>query len=207
MRPAASPQHQSQTRPHKKSKAGCLSVVVHAESLQSCPTLYDPMDCSLPGTSVHGILQTRILEWVAMPSSRASYRPRDWACVSYIFCIGRRVLYHWCLLGSPACYICYQAGLKMRAWTCRCWRLQGRFGVNRWLWSEAHGARQGQEARCCNQVLPVWEVLLFPSNKNSVLGLFFLYTLWSNNEEFSLGGKAQLYLLILASQVCYLIKI
>ena len=39
---------------------------------QSCPTLCDPMDCSLPGSSVLGILQTRILEWVAMPSSRGS---------------------------------------------------------------------------------------------------------------------------------------
>ena len=41
---------------------------VHAKSLQSCPTLCDPIDCSPPGSSVHGILQTRILEWVAMPS-------------------------------------------------------------------------------------------------------------------------------------------
>ena len=39
-------------------------------SHQSCPTLYDPMDNSPPGSSVHGILQARILEWVAMPSSR-----------------------------------------------------------------------------------------------------------------------------------------
>ena len=37
------------------------------KSLQSCPTLCDPMDCNLPGSSVHGILQARILEWVAMP--------------------------------------------------------------------------------------------------------------------------------------------
>ena len=37
---------------------------------QSCPTLYDPMDCSLPGSSAHGILQARILECVAMPFSR-----------------------------------------------------------------------------------------------------------------------------------------
>ena len=43
---------------------------VHAKSLQSCPTLCDPMDNSLPGSSVHGILQARILEWVTMPSSR-----------------------------------------------------------------------------------------------------------------------------------------
>ena len=48
---------------------------------QSCPTFCDPMDCSPPGSSVHGILQTRILEWVASPFSRESSRPRDrtWA--------------------------------------------------------------------------------------------------------------------------------
>ena len=42
-----------------------------AESLQSCPTLCDPMDCSLPGFSVHGILQARTLEWVAISFSKA----------------------------------------------------------------------------------------------------------------------------------------
>ena len=40
---------------------------------QSCPTLWDPMDCSPPGSSVHGILQARVLEWVAMPSSRGVF--------------------------------------------------------------------------------------------------------------------------------------
>ena len=50
---------------------------VHAKSLQSCPTQCNPLDCSPPGSSVHGILQARILEWVAMPSSRGSSRPRD----------------------------------------------------------------------------------------------------------------------------------
>ena len=49
---------------------------------QSCPTLCDPMDCSLPGSSVHGILQTRILAWGAMPSSRGSSQPRDQTQVS-----------------------------------------------------------------------------------------------------------------------------
>ena len=49
----------------------------HAKLLQSSLTLCDPMDCSLPGSSVHGILQVRILETVAMPSSRGSSRPRD----------------------------------------------------------------------------------------------------------------------------------
>ena len=43
---------------------------VCAKLLQSCPTLCNPMDCSPPGFSVHGILQARILEWVAMPSSK-----------------------------------------------------------------------------------------------------------------------------------------
>ena len=40
-----------------------------AKSLQSCPTLHDPMDCSLPGSSVHGIFQARVLEWVAIAFS------------------------------------------------------------------------------------------------------------------------------------------
>jgi len=49
-----------------------------------CPTLCDPMDCSPPGSSVHGISQARILEWVAMSSSRGSSQPRDQTCVSCI---------------------------------------------------------------------------------------------------------------------------
>ena len=54
------------------------------KSPQSCTTLSDPMDCSLPDSSVHGILQARILEQVAMPSSRGSSWPRDWICISYV---------------------------------------------------------------------------------------------------------------------------
>ena len=53
------------------------AVCVCAKSLQLCPTLCDPMDCSLPGSSVHVILQARILELVAMPFSRASSHHRD----------------------------------------------------------------------------------------------------------------------------------
>ena len=59
--------------------------------VQSCLTLCHPMDHSLPGSSVHGILQARILEWVAMPSSKGSSRPRDQTCIS---CIGRQIVYH-----------------------------------------------------------------------------------------------------------------
>ena len=52
----------------------------------SCPTLCDSTDYSLPNSSVHGILQARILEWVAMPSSRESW-PRDWTLISWSSCI------------------------------------------------------------------------------------------------------------------------
>ena len=55
---------------------------VCAQSLQSCTTLCDPIDDSLPGSSDHGILQARILEWVAMPSSMGSSQPRDQTCMS-----------------------------------------------------------------------------------------------------------------------------
>ena len=53
-----------------------------AKLLQSCLTLCNPMDCNPPGSSVYGILQAEILEWVAMPSSRRSSWPREWAGVS-----------------------------------------------------------------------------------------------------------------------------
>ena len=57
---------------------------------QSCPTLCNPIDCSPPGSSIHGILQARILEWVVVPFSRGSSRPRDqtWAfCIAVKYCI------------------------------------------------------------------------------------------------------------------------
>ena len=55
-----------------------------SEVAQSCPTLCDPMDCNLPGSSLHGILQARVLEWVAISFSRGSSRPRDRTRVSCI---------------------------------------------------------------------------------------------------------------------------
>ena len=58
------------------------SVLCCAKSLQSCPTLCNPRDCSLPGSSVLGILQARILEWDAMPSSKGSSQPKDRTHVS-----------------------------------------------------------------------------------------------------------------------------
>ena len=58
-----------------------------SEVAQLCPTLCDPMDCSLPGSSIHGIFQARVLEWVAISFSRGSSQPRDRTWVSLI--VGR----------------------------------------------------------------------------------------------------------------------
>ena len=66
------------------TSAGYGSSNVRAKSLQSCPALCNPMDCSPPGSSVHGILQARILEWVTMPSSRGSSQFSDQTRVSYV---------------------------------------------------------------------------------------------------------------------------
>ena len=57
---------------------------MHATLLQLCPTLCDPMDCSLLGSTVSEILQATILEWVAMPCSRGSSLPRDQILFSYV---------------------------------------------------------------------------------------------------------------------------
>ena len=67
----------------KKIKGKDFVVVLVAKS---CPTLWDPMDCSPPGSSVYGIFQARILEWVAFSSSKGSFLPRYQTWVS---CIGR----------------------------------------------------------------------------------------------------------------------
>ena len=65
-----------------------LSHLIVSSSLQ-------PMGCSPPVSSVHGIFQARILEWVAISSSRRSSWPRDWTSVSSASRIGRQILYHW----------------------------------------------------------------------------------------------------------------
>ena len=74
--------------PGKNTGVGChfllQRIKVKSEVAQSCPTLSNPMDCSLPGSSVHGIFQARVLEWVAISFSRGSSQPRGRARVSCI---------------------------------------------------------------------------------------------------------------------------
>ena len=68
--------------------ASAFHMGAHACSVaKSCPILCDTMNCSLPGSSVHGIFQARAPEQVAISYSRRSFRPRDWTC---IFCIAGR---------------------------------------------------------------------------------------------------------------------
>ena len=75
----------------------CLCTLIYSLLLkvlvaQSCPTLCDPINCSPSASSIHGILQPRILEWVAISSSRGSSQPRDWTLVS---CIASRFFIVW----------------------------------------------------------------------------------------------------------------
>ena len=75
----------------------CVHVCVLVA--QSCLTLWDPMDCRPPGPSIRGILQTRVLEWVAIPFSRGSSWLRDWTQV-FLHC--RQMLYRLSQQGSPS---------------------------------------------------------------------------------------------------------
>ena len=77
--------------------ATCVVVLV----TQSWPTLCEPMNCSLPGSSVHGILQARTLEWVAIPFSRWSSQPKDQTRVS---CIASNSFTVWATRDAPVPY-------------------------------------------------------------------------------------------------------
>ena len=80
----------------------CMKVKSESEVAQSYPTLFNPMDCSLPGFSVHGNFQTRIqeMEQIAISSSRGSSWPRDQTRVSCASYIGRQILLPLCHLSS-----------------------------------------------------------------------------------------------------------
>ena len=105
---------------HNETRAGCIRLFRRRQVLvpsaqsppdvwrtrsvlraQSCPTLCDPLDYSPPGSSVHGILQASILEWIAMPSSRRSFPPREPTRISCVSCAGRQILCHGVIGKAP----------------------------------------------------------------------------------------------------------
>ena len=95
--------------------------IVGISVTQSCLTLCDPMDYSLPGSSVHGILQIIILEWVAISSSRESSQLRDWTQVS-LHC--GQILYHLSHQGDPSWLLidlCLEARLRNMGWLQGLW--------------------------------------------------------------------------------------
>ena len=72
----------------------CVCVCVCAQSLSHVWLFMTPMDGSPPGSSVYGIFQARLLEWIVISSSRGFCRPRGRTCISWVSCIDRRILYH-----------------------------------------------------------------------------------------------------------------
>ena len=68
----------------------------------SVKSLLDHIDCSPPGSSVYGIFQARVLEWVSISSSKRSSRPRD---PTHVSCIDRRVIYHWVTREAPLAFV------------------------------------------------------------------------------------------------------
>ena len=95
----------------------CVCVCVYS-IIQLCLTLCHPMDCSPPDSSVHGIFQERILEWVSISFSRGSTQPRDRTHVSCVSCTGRWILYHcmtWEAIPWSTCYHSSFAGKGTKA--------------------------------------------------------------------------------------------
>ena len=91
---------------HVQKSTGWLKILFRnlseseSEATQSCPTICDAMNCSLSGSSVHGVFQARVLEWVAVPFSRGSSRPRDWTWVS---CIAGKFFTIWAIRETDKC--------------------------------------------------------------------------------------------------------
>ena len=124
-----------------------LVVCVHAHA-QLCPTLCDPMDYSPPDSPIHGIFQARIVEQVAISSSRASSQHRDWTCVSCVSCIGRQILNH-CATWQG----CYSSCgfLRERNQNVRAARGQGGHQVQ-WLYS-TNGRLRSREGKKFSNLL------------------------------------------------------
>ena len=95
-----------------KFHSGFRPLKMKALVLQLCPTLCNPMGCSPPVSSVHGILQARILEWEAIPFSRGSSWPRDWTCLS---CTGKNSLISRTFVTKKECRFLWKSYFLQRA--------------------------------------------------------------------------------------------
>ena len=112
-------------RPPKRLSQTWLRMLVnanltHAKCFQSRSTLCDPMDCSLPDTSVYGISQARILEWVSMPSFRGSFQPWDQTRVAYGGCVWTAWFYleHiWCAVHQMFLHVVQCLVLTVASWS------------------------------------------------------------------------------------------
>ena len=100
-----------------------------SEVTQSCPSLWDLMDCSLPGSSVHGIFQARILEWIAISFSRGSSQPRDRTQVSRI--VGRRFTV-WATRGIHRLHHAKCQPGWITSWNQDCWEKYQQPQICRW---------------------------------------------------------------------------
>ena len=134
-----------------------ISDFVHAKLLQSCLTLCDPVDCSSPGSSVHGNLQARILKWLAVPSSRGYSRSRDWTWVSHVSCTCRRVLlYTHSLKGAKAdmfYYLTFSFSKKKKSCIFKFWAAPCS------MWDLSSPTRDQTHRPCIGrQSLNLWEV-------------------------------------------------
>ena len=98
----ASPTHEFGQTPGDGEGQGSLVSGAQSSVTQSCSTFCNRVNCSPPGSSVHGIFQARILEQVAISYSRGSSWLRDWTHISCVSCIGWWILYHWATW--EACY-------------------------------------------------------------------------------------------------------
>ena len=100
---------------------GSLTALSSQLVIQLCLTLHDPLDCSLPGSSVHGILQARILGWVAISSPRRSSQPRDW---TQVYCITGRFFTFWVIHKSLFFFF---SDLRCKGWImvlCNSWQVR-----------------------------------------------------------------------------------
>ena len=109
---------------------------------QSCPTLCNPVGCSPPGSSVHGISQARILEWVAISFSKGSSQPGNWTHISCI--VGRRFFTTWAIRAlsfSSPCFLTIPGARSLRSGCQQGWFLLrlllacGRVSLFVFLWS------------------------------------------------------------------------